>query len=408
MKILFTSPILEHPAIGGPQLRIENSIKALSEICDVFILNRAVIENKEQKITQIFFKKFSIQYHSHFLHEKKISNTLPSKLFQLSRDRLTNTKRSFKLLSKIVTENNISIVWFGYGNISYSLIKKVKKNLPDLILVCDTDSVWSRFILRELPYANNFRKISIYFKGLFKKHEEKKFVKLCDVTTAVSEVDANYYRTLTKNRNKVKVFANVIDFNNYANIQVNAKELQKPSVYLAGTFGHYNSPMDMAARWLIQEIMPIVWKTLPNVHLYILGRNSKEQFSHIDNKNISVLGKVDSVVPYLKSVDVALVPLHFESGTRFKILEAAACQVPVVSTSLGAEGLDIRDGVDLLIADSATEFSDAILELLSNPEFSRAIALNCHNQVKSSNSLEALQSQGQKILNFLVEKTINF
>ena len=82
-------------------------------------------------------------------------------------------------------------------------------------IICDTDSVWSRFILRELPYAQGIRKFKIWFSGFKKKQEEKLSVKLCDVTTAVSEIDAKFYRAISSDSNKIHLFSNVIDINSY-------------------------------------------------------------------------------------------------------------------------------------------------------------------------------------------------
>ena len=97
-------------------------------------------------------------------------------------------------------------IWFGYGNVSYSIIKRVKKLLPQLKIVCDTDNVWSRFILREIPYATGFKKFKKKYSGLKKQKEEKAWVSLCEATTAVSEVDAEYYRSLTQNKSSVHTY----------------------------------------------------------------------------------------------------------------------------------------------------------------------------------------------------------
>ena len=132
-----------------------------------------------------------------------------------------------------------------------------------------------------------------------------------------------------------------MDSYNIQNIKSKIKD-ECPSIYLAGSFGHINSPMDQAALWMIEEIMPLVWKEISNAKLYIVGKNSEKCFNKFSkNKNITTTGKVESVLPYLMFSNVSVVPLKFESGTRFKILESAACNIPVVSTTLGAEGLNL-------------------------------------------------------------------
>jgi glycosyltransferase involved in cell wall biosynthesis len=400
MRILFTTPILEHPAAGGPQLRIENSLKALSKICDIHLLYRTSDLNYITKSTNTFFGDLVKSYTTFEIYPYRFKSTI-LRYFVNSFFYLTVNKRALRVIVDLIERNDINLIWFGYGNISYSLIRKVKKQIPHVKIVCDTDSVWSRFILRELPYAKKLRKISIYIRGKLKQRQEKSFVNLSDITLAVSEVDACYYRLLTKDKEKIKIFANVIDLNEYSiNVPI-PESLKRPSVYLAGTFGSPLSAMNIAASWLIQEIMPLVWELREDIRLYIVGRNSEKQFGNINNPLISVLGEVKTVLPFLKNSDVAVVPLMFESGTRFKILEAAACKIPIVSTSLGAEGIDVVHASSILIANTAEDFAASIIKLINDSNLSRLIAEDCYRLIKDKYEVSSLVKQGHSVLNKL-------
>jgi polysaccharide biosynthesis protein PslH len=403
MRILFTTPILEHPAAGGPQLRIENSIKALSKVCEVDIINRCFVSSEASETTNEYFRKFATEYH-----------VLPSFnsdgfLFRwlLLAERVLNRffdMRAAKQAEYIlghVDRRQIDIIWFGYGNISYRLIKCIKTQRPNLKVVCDTDSVWSRFVLRELPYATGLRKFLIGYKGQRKEAEERAWVKLCEVTTAVSEVDAEYYNGITEDSSRIQLFSNVIDIDNYKHHPPPPVGFNSPSIYLAGTFGHYYSPMDTAARWILAEVLPRVLETYPNVHFYIVGSNSDLGFGHLNDPNITVTGRLDTVLPYLCNTDVAIVPLKFESGTRFKILEAGACKIPLVSTTLGAEGIPVVNGEHILIADDPEDFANAIVRLLDDKSLARELALNCHHLVIEKYSVESLAIEAKQILEYL-------
>lgn len=403
MKVLFTTPILEHPPAGGPQLRIENSIKALARVCDLDIVHRAYTPGADIEATDAFYRQYAKEYvtvytkpagtPSSWLH-RRIARII-DRLFSPALDREADA------LIEHLERRKIDVVWFGYGNISYPLIKRVKARKPGLKVVCDTDSVWSRFVLREMPYAKGLRKLRILRAGLKKQAEEKAWVGLCNVTAAVSEVDAEYYRSLTKDANKVRIFSNVIDVASYVDIFAPPPGFKKPSIYLAGTFGHYNSPMDMAARWVLEEIFPLVLNARPDLHFYIVGRNSDKGFGHLNGPNITVTGRLESVLPYLKNTSIALVPLKFESGTRFKILEAGACKVPLVSTTLGAEGIPVKNGEHILIADEPQEFAKAIIHLLDNQALAGQLAQNCHDLVNRLFSVEALSEEAKNILEYL-------
>ncbi|MFW6074697.1 MAG: glycosyltransferase, partial [Chloroflexota bacterium] len=97
---------------------------------------------------------------------------------------------------------------------------------------------------------------------------------------------------------------------------------------------------------------------------------------------VGVAGRVDDVGPYLASAQVAVVPLHSGSGTRLKILDAFAAGVPVVSTTVGAEGINGIDGEHLLIADSAAGFAAAVLKLLREPALRTALTTNARELVE--------------------------
>ncbi len=192
----------------------------------------------------------------------------------------------------------------------------------------------------------------------------------------------------------------MIDFTNYQSKPINP-EMKRPAVYLAGTFWR-GSPMEEAARWIIKEVLPDVWTEYPSLHFYIIGKGSREILNDIHDKRISILGEVLSVLPYLCNVDIAMVPLKFESGTRFKILEAGACGIPIVSTTLGAEGLPVKHRENIFIADTPSEFSNSIKKLLENKEEARTIAEKCKRLIENQYSLSTGRIEAEKILNFLI------
>jgi len=398
VKILYTTPILEYPAAGGPQLRIENSIKALSRICDLHIFHQADCPSNTVNITDAYFRQFSESYKTVYRYPSnrflRLAYRVLRKFFGFEFDRTANK------VIKFIKKNKIEIVWFGYGNISYSLIKAVKESLPDVKVVCDTDSVWSRFVLRELPYAEGARKEKIARDGALKEAEERAWVNLCEVTTAVSDVDAEYYRSIAVDPTRIKLFSNVIDIQNYAVIPAQPTNFKKPCIFLAGSFGP-NSAMNMAANWVLDEVLPLVHQLYPDLHFYIVGRNSDREFSHRINAHVTVTGMLESVLPYLCHADVALVPLKFESGTRFKILEAGACRVPLVSTTLGAEGIPVVHDQDIFIADDPADFAAAIVQILDEPDLGHRLAESCYQLVAANYSIEALVDEAEAILEYL-------
>jgi glycosyltransferase involved in cell wall biosynthesis len=403
MRILYTTPILEYPPAGGPQLRVANSIKALSGICELDIIHRIYGDEQSAKKTKAHFAPYSSEYHIASARNYKGSYPCIARWVDRILNRIINSDAE-KFATYIINHadrRNIKIIWFGYGNISFSVIKKIKSKRPDFKVICDTDSVWSRFVMREIPYALGIRKLRIFYTGLNKRREEVISVRLCDVTTAVSDIDADYYRSLTDKHDKIHRFSNVIDLDQYKDRPRPPVNFKTPAMYLAGTFGHHNSPMDTAARWILEEVLPKVRSVLPNLHFYIVGRDSEVGFGNLSDANITVAGRVESVLPYLCNADVSIVPLKFESGTRFKILESGACGVPIVSTTLGAEGIPVIDGHHILLADTAEEFATAILRLLKDEGLRKKLTHNCRDLVSEQYGLDALATEGLAIIRYL-------
>jgi len=410
-NIVFTTPILEHPAAGGPQLRIENSIKALDRICNLYIISQVsakqIGKKHDVKYLHDLCKNFSYtpsksgrRYSQLFFNRvfRKICKILSPKLI-LSK---TDSEKDIEYFVKYVQKMNADILWFGFGNVSFPLIQELRRKIPAVKFVCDTDSVWSRFILRELDVESDpVRRKKIQEEGDAKSIEERKNAELCDVTTAVSEIDAEYYRSICDRPDKIHIFSNVIDIDTYKNSPTSPPSYKRPALFLGGSYYSEKSPMVYAANWLIKNVMPLVWQRHPNVYVYLVGRGSNEFCDSLLSEHVIATGKIDSVLPYLCNAICALVPLFFESGTRFKIMEAGACNIPIVSTTLGAEGIPVINERDCLIADTPEDFANSILRLLEDNELAEKLSKNCHKLIKEKYSIDSLESEAYKIINYL-------
>jgi glycosyltransferase involved in cell wall biosynthesis len=133
-------------------------------------------------------------------------------------------------------------------------------------------------------------------------------------------------------------------------------------------------PNQDAVRWMVAEVLPLIRRRHSQVTLTIVGRNPPAWMRKMSGNGIRVTGTVEDVQPYIKQSAVCVVPLRIGGGTRLKILEAMAAGRPVVSTSVGAEGLDFRPGRELIIADSPREFAREVAGLLSDEQRRRQLA----------------------------------
>ena len=144
-------------------------------------------------------------------------------------------------------------------------------------------------------------------------------------------------------------------------------------------------PNDDAMRWLLADILPRIRVIEPQAKLTIVGRNPSAALRQLASqvKNVEVTGTVDDVRPYLARAAVCVVPLRVGGGTRLKIYEAMAMGAPMVSTTIGAEGLPVRDSEHLLIADSPEAQAAAIGRLLRDRSVGAMLAENALRYVRA-------------------------
>ena len=152
--------------------------------------------------------------------------------------------------------------------------------------------------------------------------------------------------------------------------------------------------------FFVREIWPLIAAAHPDARFVVVGANPAPEILALKGPRVTILGPVDDLRPHLSAAAVIVVPLRLGSGTRLKILEAWAMGRPVVSTTLGAEGLDGVPDEHLLIADDPAEFARAVLKVLSEPKLAdeigragRVLAAERYSWRSAARSLEAFFRQ---------------
>ncbi|HEY3059708.1 MAG TPA: glycosyltransferase family 4 protein [Chloroflexota bacterium] len=379
-RVLYVTPIFGYPALGGPRLRTYNTLLALARCADVSLYLTAQPDTSDRAATRSHLLTFlrDVVWPApptsppNGLVRRLARAVLPETVRAAIRRRRASDAEApvdskstapalLDDLESWIAEHRPDVIWLGFGGISYDLVPlKERTGLP---LVLETECVWSRFILRELPFAADpARRAAIQREGVAKEAEERRAAQHVDVTTAVSEVDADYFRALAPDPSSVVQVSNVVDVAAYQADAPRADLLQ-PAFVFAGSLSRGTANVD-ATCWLVDEILPRVWAKRPDVHLYLVGRDPAPEVAARRSQRVHVTGEVPSIVPYLRGCAAAVVPLRWESGTRFKILEAFACGAPVISTTLGAEGLAVEHDVHLLLADGTEAFALAMLRVV--------------------------------------------
>lgn len=238
-------------------------------------------------------------------------------------------------------------------------------------------SVAQNFVLR-LYLSEQWRRMK-----RFERRECHRF----DRVIAVSEADAEVLRSkygLTK-VGSVPTGVDVEYFKAPAPRARNARE-----VLFVGSMDWL--PNEDGIRWFAENTFRLIRSRIPQVTLTIVGRAPSEALRKFADraKGMELTGTVPDVRPYLARATVCVVPLRIGGGTRIKIYEAMAAGLPVVSTTIGAEGLPVRHGEQLLIADTPEEQAESIVRLITNPEDAARFAANALRFVREHGSWNAV------------------
>lgn len=180
-----------------------------------------------------------------------------------------------------------------------------------------------------------------------------------------------------------------------------------PTVLFTGTMSH--PPNRDAALWFGKEIWPLVKSRCPEARLEIVGRQPQAEVRGLSSANMSitVTGEVDTMEPYYRTASVVIAPLRSGGGTRLKILDAMAAGRPVVSTTMGAEGIPAHDGDQLIIADDEVRFAEAVISLLEDPGKAKALAGRGYDLVRQRYGWPALGAEWCRVLEGLAQPQVN-
>ena len=156
--------------------------------------------------------------------------------------------------------------------------------------------------------------------------------------------------------------------------------------------------------YFVREILPLIRQQVQETTLSIVGRRPSERLKSLAGKipGIEITGRVEDIRPYVQTAAVYIVPLRIGGGTRLKIFEAMAMGKAVVSTTLGAEGLPVRDKKDILLADDPQRFADAVVQLIQSPGLRAQMRLAARSLVEGEYSWTAIGTRFEEVLERVV------
>ncbi|HOK95971.1 MAG TPA: glycosyltransferase family 4 protein [Anaerohalosphaeraceae bacterium] len=262
-----------------------------------------------------------------------------------------------KLFAHLIETSDL--VWFHTLGAAFPFSKQT---LPCRSVMDLDDINHLKYTLRS-RWDSNFRfRCSAQVQALKWKRHEYRAVKTYDIVAVCSEQDRRYL-----NAANVRVIPN--------GFTASAKphwQLPNPfRIGFIGTLGY--GPNYDGLVWFRDNVWPDIRRRKPQMELRIVGSPPPLQY-RVEADGFTQLGYIADPADEIKSWSALIVPIHYGGGTRIKILEAFSRLCPVVATSVGAQGIDVTDGKDILLADNPRRFADCCLELSENPERGRLLA----------------------------------
>jgi len=231
--------------------------------------------------------------------------------------------------------------------------------------------IWKRIFEQEKKGLKR-----IYLSYLYKSLEkyERSILNSFDGILPISEKDAGFFRDNTIIPVKSLPFGlTVPDFSE------NSPTGSNKTIVHIGAMNWM--PNEEGIRWFLYEVWPLLLEKVPDTKLRLAGREMPEWLLNFKENGVEILGEVDDATLFLRSGNISIAPLFSGSGIRIKILESMSMGMAVVSTSIGAEGIDYQAGKNILIADTAIEFANTLHFLLESPEEASQIGLHARQLI---------------------------
>jgi len=383
-SILVVAPYVPLPATFGGALRIYNLISHLALDHHVCVLAPGCTSDVEHALNMGDICDVTL------VPASSTSRQPASRAKRLSQARslvngqsfLETTYRNTQLqaaLDRILMTRQVDLIQFEFPE---SALIDIPASIPT---VFDAHNV-EHDLLARVARGNNSAPKQIFnlLESRKLKRLEQKIWSQSTLCLATSDRDAGMIRSITTT--PVEVVPNGVDIDYFS--QYDAQSATRNAVVFTGAMRH--QPNAEGAAWYANQVHPLVQASHPDTTFTIAGADPPAHLHALTSGSIKVTGEVDDIRPWLASAQVVAVPLWSGGGTRLKILEAFAAGRPVVSTSIGAEGLDLIHDRHLLIADTSAGFAAAVARLLDDHELAHRLAVAARALVEDRYGWDAI------------------
>jgi len=369
MRILFVAPRLPLPADTGAKIRTFNLLKNIAQGNEVTLVS-FYFSDDEKSVEAL--RLLGIEVHlvkaSERINPFTLFGAFPVAIAKY------RSKAMAEKISELVANGSFDVVHFDHLHMGQyrgcaGTVPSVldEHNVESIIL--GRCSLLEKSYLRRLLFRSQARKMAQF---------EANTIKNFSTCFAVSENDKEGLLKLSAGKAKVEVIPNGVDTEYFKNeialeqgtlscsTQNRLVSLENVPVSLVFTGSMDWLPNSEAVLYFAREILPLIWAKNDTVKFYVVGRNPSKEIVNLGKADarIVVTGLVPDVRAYMVGAHVFVVPIRVGGGTRLKILEAMSMGLPIVSTTVGAEGISYTNGKDIVLSDTPAEFAANVLILL--------------------------------------------
>ena len=380
MKILYLTPTLPYPPDSGGRILVYNTIKGLCRIHQITLLSFA--QGEQEKYVS-FLREHCAEVETipadH--HDSKyalLANLLSRLPYNMSKYYAHGMRR--KML-EILGRSDFDLVWIEHLHMAQ--YARFVQCTPVFLREQNIESTMMERYFRNM--SNPLEKSYAFLQWKKLKRYEASILRRFDCCIVLSEVDQRLLHELSP-QSRTEVIPCGVDLEYF---RVSSSEREKDKIIFIGNL--LFKPTCQGMSYFLNEIWPLIKKRRKEVRLHVVGPYPPEREADFTkHPDVTLLGYVDDVRPHMANSALQVVPLKIASGVRLKILEAMAMELPIVSTSVGCEGLNLTSGEHILVADSGEEFAEKVLYLLEDENLGRQLARNSLRLIGKKYSWEAI------------------
>jgi polysaccharide biosynthesis protein PslH len=378
-------PIAMHAMISG-LLQAGHTVKVLAANTNKYTVDPNTIPADFKENTQIEFVDIDLSLSI----QGALYNFLAGKSYHVSR---FHTKAFAQKITEVLRKETFDIIQLEMLQMAtyLDIIRKYSK-APVVLRAHNIEhKIWQRIAEN---CSNPLKRL--YLNHLYRslKRFEISILNKVDGIVAITPVDARNFDRLSHSTNIISVPFGI----NLDTLPENPVQPAEPSLFHIGTMNWF--PNEESIKWLMTQVWPQVSQRLPEIEVHLAGRYMPDWMLKLSIPHVIIDGEVPDVWEYMQRFSIMVVPLFSGSGIRIKIVEAMAAGKAIITTAIGAEGINYENGQHLIIAKDARSFTDAIVKVCNDRVLRDTLGKNARMLIAKEHDNNKLM---QKLTGFYTE-----